>query len=92
MAAIATSDVNGNKKLKGRGVINSIRHGNFEGFNKHPRVQATQCDKAIKRLKAGPANIPAIIAAGNQYTDTSFEGEEALYGGSDDTRYTDYKN
>ena len=43
-------------------------------------------------MKAGPADIPQVISAATTYTDTSFEGKDALHGGTNDSRYTTSKN
>lgn len=75
-----------------RNALDSIRNISFDGFNKHPRVQATSCTKTINRLKAGPADIPKVISTGTQFTDTDFSGADLLYGGNDDSRNTAFKN
>lgn len=48
--------------------------------HKHPRVQqAAYCSRAVDRLRAGPANIPCVIEAGNPWVDTDFQGTDTVW-------------
>jgi hypothetical protein len=50
--------------------------------NPKPRVRDGDCldgGYAVTRLKAGPANIPEVIASGSRFSDTEWTGKDVLY-------------
>ena len=55
------------------------RRNAFKQITQHhnrPKVQVTSCeyaDQAIKRLKAGPGDIPELMCDGYKYVDNTFK-------------------
>ena len=51
--------------------------------NHHPRVKTVAssevCNYAVNRLKAGPPNVPKIIADGVAWKDSTFTGTDTIY-------------
>lgn len=51
--------------------------------HRHPRVKTVSSDEvctyAVNRLKAGPSNVPQIIADGTAWTDSTFTGTDTIY-------------
>jgi hypothetical protein len=52
-------------------------------WHSHPVVRSSsttaECKTNVDRLKAGPANIPEVIAAGTKWTDPDYSANGYLY-------------
>ena len=54
----------------------------MRGPQHHPNVKAGNCSDpgaGITRLKKGPVNIPEVVAAGVNFTDTDFQAPDSLF-------------
>lgn len=96
--AIATLLSSADARREKRSIMHLVRNETnlskeYDDLHRHPVVSTSNvCSKAVDRLKAGPANIPEVIHNKTVYTDTSFEGDEALFGGSSNTLFTSFEN
>ena len=67
----------------------------FGERNKNPLVEQISspfCTAAVTKLKAGPDNIPNIIANGTKYADSLFTGKNMVWWEGDTTTTLTYTN
>ena len=76
ISSIASS-IQANEVPSKRNILNKLGGG-----KSHPFVRAGDCANAgagVKSLKAGPANVPAVIYDEEPYTDNDFKVPNSLF-------------